>query len=307
MPDFKKSNLIPLVSVIVPVYNDSESLKKCIQALEYQTYCKDYYEIIIVDNNSEENLELVVSQFPNIRYIKELKRGSYAARNKGLTIAKGDIIAFTDSDCIPAHDWLEKGASILQNNPNCGLVGGKIELYFQNEAKPTPIELYEKVSAFPQEKYVQERQFGVTANLFTRRSVLEQVGCFKSTLKSGGDREWGLRVSKAGYQLIYSQGVCVKHPARKSWSELHTKIVRQTSGMLDVASLNQKSDDRFATFLNWIAYLAPSPRITYLILTEPSINSLSKKVQTFLIMLLVKLFRGVELFRIIVKLRQKEY
>lgn len=296
----------PFLSVIIPTYHDWERLKICLEALSNQTCQRDNFEIIVVNNNPEDD-PLYKIEDNNARLFEEAKSGSYAARNKGISLAKGDIIAFTDSDCIPAHDWLEKGASIFQNNPYCGLVAGKIELYFQNEANPTPIELYEKVSAFPQEKYVKERKFGVTANLFTRRSVLEKVGYFKDNLKSGGDREWGLRVSEAGYQLIYSQEVCVKHPARKSWSELHTKTVRQTSGMLDVASLNQKSYDRFATFLNWIAYLTPSPRITYLILTEPSINDLPKKVQTFLIMLLVKFFRGIELFRIILKLRQKEY
>jgi glycosyltransferase involved in cell wall biosynthesis len=67
-----------------------------------QSYPKSLYEIIFVDNGSVENIEVLVSQFPQTSFTNEPKPGSYAARNKRISIARGEIIAFTDSDCVPA-------------------------------------------------------------------------------------------------------------------------------------------------------------------------------------------------------------
>ena len=79
------------VSVIIPVYNDAERLKKCLLALEKQTYPQAQYEVIVVDNASEENIKDVVSQFPQARLTFENSPGSYAARNQGISIAKGEL------------------------------------------------------------------------------------------------------------------------------------------------------------------------------------------------------------------------
>lgn len=300
------SKSIPFVSVIIPTYHDWDKLQLCLDALDKQTYSQNKFEIIVVNNDPNDPCPL--TNLPtNCLLITETKSGSYAARNTGVQKAQGEIIAFTDADCIPTSHWLEKGVNLLLANPNCGLLAGKVELFFQDRDNPTPIELYDKVSSFPQKKYVKQRKFGVTANLLTHKTVLETVGYFNDNLKSGGDHEFGLRAYKNGYQILYISEVCIQHPARKSWQELHQRIIRKTSGMLDVASLNNSVNDRVATFLNWIAYITPSPRITYLIFTEESINSLPKKVQTILIMILVKLFRAIELGKIITGIRSKKY
>lgn len=100
------------VSVIIPVLNDSERLKLCLEALEHQTYPKKLYEVIVVDNGSDQSIGSVVSKFTQATATAESHPGSYVARNKGILIAQGDIIAFTDADCIPALDWIEKGQII---------------------------------------------------------------------------------------------------------------------------------------------------------------------------------------------------
>ena len=86
------------VSVIIPVFNDAERLKICLTALEKQTYPQDYYEVIVVDNGSDENLENVVKQFTQAKLAYYPELGSYAARNHGIALAKGEILAFTDAD-----------------------------------------------------------------------------------------------------------------------------------------------------------------------------------------------------------------
>ena len=180
------------VSVIIPVYNDSARLRLCLEALSKQTYSQALYEIIVVDNASEEDIQSIVGQFSLAKYACERQAGSYIARNQGLTVARGDVLAFTDSDCIPAIDWIEKGVDQLLSHPDCGLVAGKINMFFQNVDRPTAVELYEKIVLnFFQEKKIRDHQFGMTANIFTRRAVIDDVGGFDGTLKSGGRSPMG--------------------------------------------------------------------------------------------------------------------
>ena len=215
-----------LVSVIIPVFNDAERLKICLAALEAQTYPQDNYETIVVDNGSDESIENIVKQFPQTRLAYCIEPGSYAARNRGISLAEGEILAFTDSDCIPAPDWLATGVKWLLTTVNCGLLAGKIEIFFKNNDRPTAVELYDSATFFNQQQYIEEQNYGATANLFTYSSVFDRVGLFNSQLKSGGDKEWGQRVFDRGYSLIYVEETRIAHPARYSFGQMYRKIAR---------------------------------------------------------------------------------
>lgn len=295
------------ISVIVPVYDDEFRLKNCLSALELQTYDEALYEVIVVDNNSSAPLDDVVLAFPHARLIVERKIGSYAARNSGIRISQGKALAFTDSDCIPSKVWLESGVKALTSIDNCGLVGGKVDLSFQDPINPTPVEIYDKKSAFPQKKYVMQNKFSVTANLFTFRSVFDSVGLFDEDLRSGGDQEWGKRVSQAGYKLIYSENAIVSHPARSSKLELKKKIIRQTSGLLDI-DLLKKSQKEFSytVYLNWLAYILPSPRITFSIIFDKDLGFLEKS-HALGISLWVKWMRLEQIIRLKMNWQAKQY
>lgn len=284
------------ISVIIPVFNDSERLKTCLEALENQTYPKSLYEVIVVDNRSDENIEGVVHQFGQAFATCETCPGSYAARNKGISLAKGDVIAFTDSDCIPASDWIEKGVANLLYTPNCGLVAGKIELFFKNPDQPTSVELYESIRAFRQQKFVEESRYGATANLFTFRNVIDKVGSFDKTLKSSGDREWGERVFAAGYEQIYADDTCVAHPARHSWSDLYKKVVRLLGGHQD---LKKQRGYSFKDFIKDLAKdLSPPLRMYFRIWSEQRLKGNKQKLQYILVILYVKYCRAWERIRL---------
>ena len=223
------------VSIIVPVYNSHNYLKKCLKALDNQTYPKGLYEVIVVDNGSEEDIKSVVNQFAQTKYAYESQPGSYVARNKGISDATGEIIAFTDADCIPAPDWLEKGTIKFLQTENCGLVGGNIELFFLDSSSLTSVEVYESIEyGFNQEKLINEEHFCQSANLFTSKKIISRVGLFDSSLKSGGDREWGIRVFEKGYQQVYAEDALVKHPARYSWNQLYKRVTRINGGKHDL-------------------------------------------------------------------------
>ncbi|MGB7442990.1 MAG: glycosyltransferase family A protein, partial [Coleofasciculaceae cyanobacterium] len=287
----------PFVSVIIPVFNDSERLKTCLKSLEKQTYPQESYEIIVVDNASAEDIKTVVSQFSQALVTYESKPGSYAARNQGLTLAKGKVIAFTDSDCVPAQNWIENGVAKLVSLANCGLVAGKIELFFKNPNQPTAVELHQSVEAFEQKRYVEELGFGATANLFTFKSVIEKVGIFDENLKSGGDHEWGQRVRAAGYQQVYSEETCVGHPARHSWVQLHKKVIRVTGGLYELKKRTGYPLQRLVKDL--IKDIFP-PRQAYTqIWSDERLIGKKQKIQVTYIMLLIRYASAWEKIRLL--------
>ncbi len=221
------------VSVVIPVYNDAESLKRCLNALQNQTYPRKRYEVIVVDNGSDEKLGIVADKYKQVVLTSESEPGSYAARNTGITMAKGKIIAFTDSDCIPSRNWIEKGVSHMLQQSDCDIVAGKICLFFKNPERLNAVEVYEKFKAFNQKNKVEKYHHGVTANLFTFQRVFDKEGLFKSNLKSGGDVEWCQRVYSKGYKLLYTDDVCVAHPARNTIGQLYQKTARVVGGIYD--------------------------------------------------------------------------
>jgi glycosyltransferase involved in cell wall biosynthesis len=186
-----------------------------------------------VDNGSTDDLDSVLRSFPAVVRVSEARPGSYAARNRGLEVARGDILAFTDSDCLPEQDWLAAGVGDVMAHPGAGIVGGRVDLRAADPGRPTAVELYELLWGFPQEAYITAERYSVTANLFTPRTVVEQVGPFNPSLKSGGDREWGGRVARAGYEIRYAPAAVVGHPARRTLAELGHKIRRIAGGRAD--------------------------------------------------------------------------
>lgn len=279
---------LPFVSVIVPTFNDRDCLQRCLQALSYQSYPPDSYEIVVVDNSPSPNPRLppLMAEFPTIVLAYEPRRGSYAARNHGLHLAQGSVIAFTDDDCVPALDWLEKGVDWLIRHPDCGLVAGRIRTFARNPDAPTAAELYDSRHFLQQKTYVARYHFGATANLFTFKSRFDSVGLFNSDLYSGGDREWGERVFAAGYPLLYANDVVIDHPARHSLRELCTKTLRVTIGTHYLERTNHQS---FAALL---AEALPQirPHLSYARdrWEDPSIQGWQRKLGCYFIYLVLR-------------------
>ncbi len=285
------------VSVIIPVYNDSERLKLCLEALENQTYSKDLYEVIVIDNASQDDIKNLVSNFSQAKYTYESQPGSYVARNHGISIAKGEILAFTDSDCIPALDWIENGVASLLSTPNCGLVAGRIDLFFQNPDQPTGVELYEKIELnFFQDEKLQKHQYGMTANIFTFKDVINNIGNFDSTLKSGGDRQWGQRVFAAGYKQVYASDACVAHPARHSFSQLRKRITRLAGGRFDRNMSKNPSSMEIAKDI--VFTFKPPFRSLYRAWKNEHLTGFVRKLQFISIMFFARYLIIIEKFRL---------
>lgn len=219
------------MSVIVPVKDGLDLLAGCVRALLDQDYPDGRFEVIVADNGSVRSPADVLPADPRLSLIEELRPGSYAARNAALTEARGEILAFTDADCLPDRGWLRAASNFLRDHPDVAMIGGRVELRYRNGEPRNGPEWYEFVQGFPQERYLSSG-FAVTANMVTRRATFDQVGVFDSSLMSGGDGEWGRRVRAAGLGQRYVPEAVVAHPARDTWGEVRIKTVRTTRGVV---------------------------------------------------------------------------
>jgi glycosyltransferase involved in cell wall biosynthesis len=217
--------------VIVPVYNDAERVCLCLRALEQQTYRSDRYEVVVVDNASIEPVAPLLGRYPHAVPEFEAQPGSYAARNRAFRVARGDIFAFTDSDCIPSPSWIEQGVAGLEAQ-RADLIAGRIDVFPVSKDRPNSVESFDILFAFRQEQNL-ELGFAPTANLFARRSVADHIGPFDAGLKSGGDREWTARAVAAGHRLAYHNDAVVLHPARRSLREMSQRLARIAGGHYD--------------------------------------------------------------------------
>lgn len=221
----------PLVSVIIPVWNSPRLIRDCLAAIERQTLPRDRFEILVVDNGSTDGTADAARAVPGVTVLEELKPGSYAARNRALAAARGEYVAFTDADCLPAPDWLETALRAAQAHPKFGVLAGRIDLYDETRPEGRAYGDYERLFSFPQS--FAERGNCATANWFSPKVVFDKLGGFDATLKSGGDRQMALRIRDSGLPLVYVPEMVVQHPVRASWIELVRKRRRLSGGRWD--------------------------------------------------------------------------
>ena len=214
---------MPRVSVVIPHYSDVESLAKCLAALDLQTVRPD--EIVVADNNSPHGTGPVLKVIAGrAKLVVIPDKGAGPARNGGVAASSGDILAFTDCDCIPEPGWLAAGLEALKT---ADFVGGGMKVLVQDERRLTGPEAFERVFAFDNRDYVLRKGFSVTANLFCPRALFDDVGPFRVGVSE--DLEWCLRAREAGYRIGYAEDAVVGHPARRTWPELQRKWRRLNS------------------------------------------------------------------------------
>ncbi len=231
---------LPFVSIIVPVYNGEHFMAKCLDSLLKQSYPRDKYEVIVVDNNSDDQSALIARSFDGVKVFHEKKRGSYAARNFGISVARGHIIAFIDVDCIAAGNWLEQAARCLAARPCAGIVSGRVEFF-----SPEPLSVwgYFDRNTFLNLEHSARAGVSKTANMFVRRSLFDAIGLFDGDLLSGGDVEWTARAVTAGFALDYCPGAVVQHPVRNTLRAVAAKCYRVGLGKGQVLWKKRKCRD----------------------------------------------------------------
>jgi glycosyltransferase involved in cell wall biosynthesis len=206
----------PSVSVVIPVHNGSARLPSLLDALAWQTAPKDAFEVIFVDDASTDGTAELIRDSATAEVVVSPRRGgAYAARNRGLARARADIVAFTDSDCIPAPNWIATGlAEIVRTGAD--LLAGRVDVPLGD--RPSVAALVDAWRFLDQRRWVRQN-FAATANLWVRQEVFRRVGPFSDDLISGGDGEFGRRATRSGAKLLYEDRLIVSHPPRdRAWA-----------------------------------------------------------------------------------------
>ncbi|MFW5980983.1 MAG: glycosyltransferase [bacterium] len=221
-----------MISVIIPVYNAEEFLPSLFESIKIQNLDKNLFEVLFVDNSSIDSSHMIIQEFIEnnkeyqLKYFHYSKKASsYAARNYGVKRAVGEILAFTDSDCIPENDWLENIYNELKDNTDI-IISGKVELFLDD--KENIWENFDKTVHMRNDIRVQKNQVA-TANMAVRKDIFLELGFF-SEVKSGGDFAWAENAVQLNKEIVYKENITVLHPSRKEFTEIEKKMKRLAFG-----------------------------------------------------------------------------
>ncbi len=193
---------VPFVSVLVTAKDEEKYIGKTLESLENQSYPKDNYEIIVLDNESEDGTRLEVEKH-NAKYIYSSANTIGKVRNELAAAAKGVVLAYIDGDCTAEDDWIKNGVTLLKTD-NVVAVGGYTNppddatwLGRGCSLKRSPIEKSTNILA--------------TGSFFIRRDTFESLNGFNEDLKASEDTDISNRIVSNGNKLVISPSISVVH------------------------------------------------------------------------------------------------
>ena len=227
------------ISIIIPVYNDPKGLRNTISTLIENNKALKNFEILVCNDGAGNNEITEINKLSQIyNFIKIINivpnQGSYNARNEGIKIAIGDIIAFLDAGVFVQAGWYEE---VVKNIENFDYLAGNVTVPLKWAQSSD--EIYNAIVSFPVKHYLEQLHFGVTANLVVKKSVINEIGYFDGRLRSGGDMDFGTRVYEGGFKQIYLHNLKVFHQPR-NLEETKKKSKRVIKGIIDLIQFYPK-------------------------------------------------------------------
>lgn len=180
------------------------------EALERQNICRDEYELIVVDDGSDDGTAEMVKSFPNVVLLIQRNRGPAAARNLGAQHASGEVILFTDSDCVPLPDWISQMIAPFADPQVVGVKG----IYRTRQTSP----IARFIQAEYQDKYRKMAKsksidFIDTYSAAYRRNLFLNYHGFDENfpVPSAEDVEFSFRLAGDGYKMAFNPNAVVEH------------------------------------------------------------------------------------------------
>lgn len=231
----------PLISVIVPAYNEEKYLSACLSALMKQKNAPPF-EIIVVDNNSTDKTRIIAKQFSTKVLIQKIAGRAYA-RQMGADYASSNILAFTEADCIPHRNWLYKIHKFYITHPHhVGITG---IFFYQNTSKifktlaPSFIYFTNTLTRV----FRKNNTFRGT-NFSVKKNILKQAGGFDQTKVPFDDVECGYRVGKLG-KIAFIPTMIVETSDRRIKGRVFTYFGEFLHSIIRIFVLNHRGDDNW--------------------------------------------------------------
>lgn len=215
---------LPSISVIVPVMNMAFTVRDLLESLMLLDYDKDKLEIVFVDGDSKDRTKEIITEYP-VKLIQQEGKGLNAARNTGIKYSKGEILAYTDGDCIVPPWWLK---AIAHNfvDPSVSFVGGTME-GFRHDSLLSAYMDETMFQVTPGFNYRMEGtdlrllDFPAGANMAFRRTALARVRFFDENINFGFDDLQPIEaMGFKGFRIVLDPDVRVKHQHRTSLTAL---------------------------------------------------------------------------------------
>ncbi len=204
---------IPKVSVVIASYNGCRTLAACLKSLTTLNYPR--YEILLVDDGSDDDTCRIVSSFPDVKYVHQKHLGLSVARNTGIAAATGEIIAFTDADCRADEDWLYYTVGDLLRSECAGMGGHN---FLPLDDGPVAASVMASPGG-PAHVMLTDRlaEHIPGCNMVFYKWALEEIGCFDPLhYRAGDDVDICWRLQQRGNQIGFSPGGFVWHYRRSN-------------------------------------------------------------------------------------------
>jgi glycosyltransferase involved in cell wall biosynthesis len=183
----------PLVSVVIPCYNQAHFLGEAIESVFSQSYRN--FEVIVVDDGSTDNTSEVASRYEEVRLVRQENRGLSGARNRGLAEAEGEYLVFLDSDDRLLPEALESGLRCFEARPECALIAGHANI-IRADGSFRMVLKHESPDNHPYVGLLEICHISPPASAMYRASVFETIGGFASGVDASADYEMYLRVAR---------------------------------------------------------------------------------------------------------------
>lgn len=198
---------LPQVSVVVPAYNAAAVIGNCLAALQRQTYPAECYEVIVVDDGSQDETAALAAAAASV--VSEGKRGKSGARNLGAEHARGEILLFTDADCEPVPEWIERMVAPFLCDPAvAGVKGAYLSRQSEYIARFTQVEVEERYDRMAREETI--NFIDTYAAGYRRATFLEHNG-FDESLPEVEDQDLSFRLARAGHKMVFVPDARVYH------------------------------------------------------------------------------------------------
>lgn len=222
---------LPFVSVIIPVLNGAWTIRECLVSLLRMEYPPERREILVVDNGSTDRTAEIVRSFP-VSYLREKRRGAALARNMGIGASRGEILAFTDADCVVSTRWARE---LVRGFEDEGVGGVEGEIVDYPPVTPAQQFVASRRSFSYQARLASPFwPFVVTANVGFRRQVFERIGLFDPRFPAAGgeDIDFSWRFFQgAGMSLRHNPKAIVFHRHRTTAGGFFRQQIRNGRGL----------------------------------------------------------------------------
>jgi len=251
------------------------------------------FEIIVVDNGSDTPPSDVCAAFENVRLEVERQPGPGPARNKGAAVARGEILAFIDADCVAAPDWIRQIVAFMSAREDVDFIGGDIRILQASARALTPIEAYESIYSYRNDRYVTQYGFSATGNMAVRKKVFEAVGPFGG-IGTMEDTDWGMKATAMGFKIAYVPSAKVFTEPCASYAALTLRWDRH------VAHEFEQIRHHYTRYPKWLfksVAIAASPLGEQLtVIKTRRISGVRTRLGAYLILTRVRLHRAKRMF-----------